>query len=76
MEYLNTSSPHVKDTSVFCCLLFLTISGSYGNNIGQVTHETNYLVVIQVWGLQTKSGYYTDTVQIRLKPGDLITWKV
>lgn len=44
--------------------------------IGQITHETNYLQVIQVWGLETKSGCYTDTVQTKLKPGDLIKWKV
>lgn len=30
--------------------------------IGQITHETNCVVVIQIWGLQTKSGCYTDIV--------------
>lgn len=44
--------------------------------IGQIIHENNYIVVIQMWGLQTKSGCCTNTVQTRQKSGELITWEV
>lgn len=45
-------------------------------NIGQISYETDQLLIIQIWGLQTKSRCYMDTVQIKLKPGDLIKREV
>jgi len=44
--------------------------------IDQITHETNYLLFIHIQDLQTKFGCYTDTVQTKLKPSDLIKWEV
>lgn len=44
--------------------------------VGQITRERHYLLVIQIWGLQINSGCHTDTAQTKLKPGDLIKWKV
>lgn len=70
MPYLKTNSRYGKDTTAFCCLLFLSILGSYQMTIGQITRERHYLLVIQIWGLQINSGCYTDTAQTKLKPSD------
>lgn len=76
MACLKTNSRVGKNTPSFVACFSSASEGVLEMNIGQISYETDQLLIIQIWGLQTKSRCYMDTVQIKLKPGDLIKREV